>query len=92
MLLEAKRAQVEALNAVGFSKSEYEWVRNQLYAAAGVDLAQLDLEGLASFNTAEDLVDISRPRPVPSAQGNQPGDDRLTKNLRRWRPLAFFGL
>lgn len=92
LLQEAKRVQVEGLNAENFSKSEFEWVRHRLYAAAGVDFAQLDLKGLATFQTPQDLVDIrrsSRSQPPPETKILA---ERHAENLRRWRPLAFFGL
>ena len=36
LVVEAKRAQVEALNQHNFSLPEYEWTRSQVYAAAGI--------------------------------------------------------
>jgi hypothetical protein len=36
LVVEAKRVQVEAINRQGFSLSEYEWTRSQVYAAAGI--------------------------------------------------------
>ncbi len=39
LLLEAKRAQVEALNRYNFSLQEYMYVRNQTYRAIGQDVA-----------------------------------------------------
>ena len=36
IVIQAKKAQVEALNGAGFSVREYEWVREQVYAAIGV--------------------------------------------------------
>ncbi len=36
LVVEAKRVQVEAINRHGFSLSEYEWTRSQVYAAAGI--------------------------------------------------------
>ena len=41
--LDAKRAQVDALNRVGISLDEYRWTRAQVYAALGVPLVDLDL-------------------------------------------------
>ena len=35
LLIEAKRAQVDALNAQDFSLQEYNWTRNQVYRAIG---------------------------------------------------------
>jgi hypothetical protein len=39
LLVEAKRAQVEALNAQEFSLAEYNWVRQQTYRALGESVA-----------------------------------------------------
>jgi hypothetical protein len=38
LLLEAKRAQVNALNQHNFSLAEYEWTRQRVYEAAGVPI------------------------------------------------------
>jgi hypothetical protein len=40
--VEAKKAQVEALNASNFSLSEYRWVRQQAYAAIGMPVVDFD--------------------------------------------------
>ncbi len=39
LLIDAKRAQVEALNAQDFSLPEYTWVRDQVYRAIGESVA-----------------------------------------------------
>ena len=39
LILSAKRAQVEALNAQQFSLAEYTWVRNRVYRAIGQSVA-----------------------------------------------------
>lgn len=39
LLLDAKAAQVDALNAQNFSLEEYFWVRNQIYVALGQQVA-----------------------------------------------------
>jgi hypothetical protein len=41
--MDAKRAQVEALNAAGFSLAEYRWVRSQAYAALGLPVMEIDI-------------------------------------------------
>ena len=41
--MDAKRAQVEALNATSFSLDEYRWVRSQVYAAAGIPIMEIDV-------------------------------------------------
>src|SRR5690606_21907638 len=47
LVVEAKELQVEALNANGFSLSEYAWVRGQVIRAAGYETFQVDLSALA---------------------------------------------
>lgn len=46
--LDAKRAQVDALNRVGVSLDEYRWTRAQVYAALGVPLVDLDLSRIVA--------------------------------------------
>lgn len=41
--LDAKRAQVEALNDLEISLDEYRWIREQVYAAIGVAYVDLDI-------------------------------------------------
>ena len=41
--VDAKKAQVEALNRAAFSLSEYRWVRQQAYAAIGMPVMDLDV-------------------------------------------------
>jgi hypothetical protein len=44
--IDAKRTQVEALNAAGFSLEEYRWIRDQAYQALGLPYVDLDLTRL----------------------------------------------
>jgi hypothetical protein len=44
--MDAKRAQVDALNRAGLSMEEYRWTRSQAYAALGIPLMDLDVAGL----------------------------------------------
>jgi len=56
--VEAKKAQVEALNASNFSLSEYRWVRQQAYAAIGMPVMDVDaskiIEEVTSGNTSKE--------------------------------------
>jgi len=56
--VEAKKAQVEALNASNFSLSEYRWVRQQAYAAIGMPVMDVDaskiIEDVTSGNTPQE--------------------------------------
>lgn len=58
LLLDAKRAQVEALNAHGFSLGEYAWVREQVYAALGRSVAVAALAG-QDFKATGKLPDVA---------------------------------
>ena len=44
--LDAKRGQVEALNAAGLSLDEYRWIREQAYRALGQPFVDLDIAKL----------------------------------------------
>ena len=47
MWIDAKRGQVEALNAANLSLDEYRWIREQAYRAIGLQYVDLDLARLA---------------------------------------------
>ena len=46
--LDAKRAQVDALNRAGLSLDEYRWTQAQAYAALGVPLVDIDLSRIVA--------------------------------------------
>jgi hypothetical protein len=46
VVTEAKRIQVNALNQAGFSVAEYQWVRDQVYRAAGAGFAEVDFKAM----------------------------------------------
>ncbi len=52
---EAKRAQVEALNAQQFSLDEYGWVKTRVYEAAGVEMTGIDFREIADKVQGGDL-------------------------------------
>ena len=93
--VDAKRAQVGALNDAGLSLEEYRWVRRQAYAAIGMPLME--------FDVAQIMADIKAGRtpeqPTPSMNLTptaQPGTVKLVephrKALEANAGLAFFGL
>ena len=96
LYLEARRAQVEALNIHKFSDGEYAWVRNRVYEAAGMELAGgIDLskiEALARESAMKSNVQLpDMPKPnVPEA------NLKLVKphlaKLKESFPLALLGL
>jgi hypothetical protein len=93
--VEAKRAQVAALNDAGLSLDEYRWVRRQAYAGIGIPLMELDV--------AQIMADVKAGRtpaqPTPSLNLTptaQPATVKLVephrKTLEANAGLAFFGL
>jgi hypothetical protein len=94
--MEARRAQVDALNVQKFSDAEYIWVRNRAYEAAGMEVASgIDMskiESLARESAIKSnvkLPDIKKPD-VPQANIKliKPHLDKL----KAWIPLAALGL
>ena len=93
--VDGKRAQVTALNQTGFSLAEYRWVREQAYAAIGIQLIGLDLAQLI-----DDLTNGRTPAaPEPRFEPVLPAPGRNQKLVAPYRKalednvgLAFFGL
>jgi hypothetical protein len=94
--LEARRAQVNALNIHKFSDAEYSWVRLRIYQAAGMELvgginlsAVEELARDGSDKTNVTLPEVPRPD-VPAA------NTRLVKphlaTIKALLPLALLGL
>ncbi len=94
LLVDTKKAQVEALNQNGFSVREYEWVRTRVLAAAGVPIAGFDLKKLADQARAGNvsaLPDVSR-EPLPDVPArNRELVAPYEKQIKDWAPLAYFG-
>ena len=55
VIAEAKRAQVDALNAQAFSLDEYAWVKSRFYEAAGVTATGIDFREMAGKVKSGDL-------------------------------------
>lgn len=95
LYVEAKRAQVDALNAEGLSLAQYEWTRNRAYEAAGmpVDLSiQEALNDIAAGKTPTDTaVEEAAPATaVPEANRTlvAPHAEELSQGVA----LVFFAL
>jgi hypothetical protein len=95
--VDAKKAQVDALNRQGFSMSEYQWVRNQAYAALGMPVMD--------FDVSQFIEDVQAGRSGSSGSGRLGGsigpsgpDANKTlvaphkKALEDNAALTFFGL
>ena len=94
--MEARRAQVNALNVQKFSDAEYTWVRLRVYEAAGMEVAgSIDMskiEALAregGLTSSVTLPEMPKPN-VPEA------NIKLVKphlaKIKEWVPMAFLGL
>jgi hypothetical protein len=97
LIVEARRAQIDALNKEGFSSSEYSWVRARVYEAAGVELTgAIDFQAIAEAarkGTGFDSIQL----PKEPLAGTVPERNReLVKphmdRMGEFVPLAFFGL
>lgn len=58
--IDAKRAQVEALNEANFSLDEYKWVRSQAYAALGLPIMEIDVAQIVEDIKAGKTTDVGR--------------------------------
>jgi hypothetical protein len=95
ILVDAKKAQVDALNQAGFSAKEYEWVRDQAYAAIGMVAVGLDVKKVAAEAQTGNVKSLERRerREAPDApERNKTLVAPYEKQLKEWAPLAFFGL
>jgi hypothetical protein len=94
--IEARRAQVDALNVQKFSEPEYQWVRMRVYEAAGVHLAgNMNLsmiEDLARDNVSKSgmaVPQIELPKiPEKNVQLVKPH----AAKIKEWIPMAALGL
>jgi len=96
VMAEAREYQVQALNKERFSRSEYSWVRNRVFEAAGLEAtSRIDLSKIqeAIKNGAGDLeIDTSRlPTPDVPARNRELVAPHLQR-MNKFVPLAFFGL
>jgi hypothetical protein len=93
---DARRAQVEALNIQKFSESEYSWVRQRVYEAAGVSLTggidMKEIEKMARQGTGSNSVrvpDIPMPKvPATNLALIKPHMGQIKETMA----LAFLGL
>jgi hypothetical protein len=92
--IRGKAAQVKAMNRARLSKAEYAWIRRQVFAAAGLALAQLDFE---RFRTApldgREYVEIRTFAPEEASRAlNLSLVSARSAKLPDWLALAFFDL
>jgi hypothetical protein len=94
IIVDAKKAQVDALNANSFSLDEYAWVRGQVYAAGGLAFSEMDFRKLASSAQSGSrevpMTEVGGGGDVPEA--NKALVKPYADKLQQWVTLAFFGL
>jgi hypothetical protein len=94
LVVEAKKVQVEALNAQRFSLAEYDWTRKAAYQAAGVPLSmnfdQIIRNAQAGKMPTEESMTEAVTGDVP--EKNKELIAPHAEALRQSAGLAFFGL
>jgi len=95
LYVDAKKTQVDALNAAGLSLAEYEWTRARVYEASGLPLdttfQQIIRDATAGRNP--DSTTIEKPAAAPAVpDANRKLIEPHTKELAEGAALAFFGL
>lgn len=94
LFLEAKEAQVDALNAANLSLAEYEWTRGRIYEALGlpIDTTLQTIISDISAGRAPDLDNIQNPPEVVVPEKNRELVERYREQLTNNAALAFFAL
>jgi hypothetical protein len=95
IIVEARRAHVDALNAEQFSSSEYNWVKLRAYEAAGLEAVQgIDWSEVeAAIKEGADRVGVREPR-VPEPDVPQRNRELVKPHLdalKAWLPLTMLG-
>jgi hypothetical protein len=93
--LDARRSQVLALNTQRFSESEYDWVRKQVYEAAGVNLAgEIDLSQIEALAKANGNINVDVPKiDLPKVpEQNLKLVKPYAPKIKEWIPMAMLGL
>lgn len=94
--MDAKRAQVDALNRAGLSLAEYRWIRDQAYRALGMAYVDLDVGKLVddarrgiTSNAPGELRGSVEPT---GPESNRQKLEKVRKTLEQNIALASFGL
>ncbi len=94
LFVDAKHAQVQALNANGFSLAEYEWTRARVYDALGMPM-NTTMQQIISDASAGRMPDVKKLQDTTQVQVPEKNRELVkpyTKELTEGAPLAFFAL
>ncbi|MGH8017529.1 MAG: hypothetical protein ACREIA_04455 [Opitutaceae bacterium] len=94
LVVEAKRAQVAALNQKNYSLQEYEWTRRQIYQAAGIPIDGTFQQIIRDASTGKvpDFEKAIVREPVNVPERNKELVAPHANELIERSALAFFGL
>lgn len=95
--LDAKRAQVDALNDAGLSLQEYRWIRSAAYGALDIPFVDVDFGRIAEqvrngANNTNASVLVGGAFAGKSPPSNVRLVEKYRKQLEDYMPLAAFGL
>ncbi len=93
--VDARRAQVDALNAETFSRAEFSWVRLRVYQAAGIEAAGYDpreLEKLVKSIASGAQVNVPDVELPDAPAKNRELVKPYAAQIMEWLALASFGL
>lgn len=93
--LDARRAQVAAMNRDGFSRDEFSWVRVRVYQAAGLDVLRYDareLQRLLAAMAAGARLDPPDVQLPDAPERNKALVAPHATRIARWLAMAAFGL
>jgi hypothetical protein len=97
LVVDVKRAQVDALNQNDFSLEEYDWIRRSVYEASGIPI-NMDFEKILRAAAEGRKPDMEKREPttpetiVPVPEKNRTLVAPYTKELADRAVLAAFGL
>jgi hypothetical protein len=93
LIVDAKKAQVGALNEAGLSLNEYHWIRQQTLMALGYGAFGWNLEALAEDPTRvlEGAAPVA-PSDMETLQHNRALLQEYEETIEEWLALSFFGL
>ena len=93
--LDARRAQVDALNAEKFSREEFSWVRLRVYQAAGIEAAGYEprqIEGMIKGMATGAEVTVPDVELPDAPAKNRELVKPYSKQIMEWLAMASFGL